>query len=309
MQDDIADMRILWILSDGKRGHENQSLGLAEALGRIQPWSPHVIDLPYGGSCLQRFSRLREAIAQLPRPDIIIAAGHSTHWLLLYAGWATRARTVLLMKPSLRRRWFDFCFIPRHDLKSGARTEVEGCVLTTGAINRMRYDPAVKNGSAILLIGGPSRAYNWDADRLLEQVAAVVRAEPQRRWSITNSPRTPDDFLAKVKATLPEVEVFPVEATASDWLTGALGSAEVAWVSEDSVSMVYEALTAGARVGVLAMPAKGVESKHSRGLAELSANHQIVTFGDWQKDPTLLQAARRPLAEADRCARYLAERL
>jgi mitochondrial fission protein ELM1 len=308
MQGEIADMRILWILSDGKRGHENQSLGLAEALGRMQPWSVHMIDLPHDGSCLQRFSRLREAIALLPRPEIIIAAGHSTHWLLLYAGWVTGGRTVVMMKPSLPRRWFDFCFIPKHDLKPAARKGLKGCVPTTGAINRMRYDPALKNDSAILLVGGPSRAYGWDSDGLLEQVVAVVRAEPRRSWRITNSPRTPAGFLPAVKAALPEVEVFPVESTPPDWLMHALGAAELAWVSEDSVSMIYEALTAGARVGVFTMPAKGTESKHSRGLAELSDSHQVVTYGEWQKNPSLLQVAT-PLAEADRCARYLTGKL
>jgi mitochondrial fission protein ELM1 len=308
MQGEIALMRILWILSDGKRGHENQSLGLAEALGRLQPWSPHLVELPHGESLLKHFSRLRDAIALLPRPEIVIAAGHSTHLLLLYTGWATGARTVLLMKPSLPCRWFDFCFIPKHDLKPHTRLEKARGILTVGAINRMRYDPTVKDGSVILLVGGPSRAYDWDADELLEQVVAVVRAEPERRWRITNSPRTPAGFLPAVKAALPEVEVFPVESTSPDWLTHALGAAEFAWVSEDSVSMIYEALTAGAKVGVLAMPSRGSGSKHSRGLAELSNSNQIVTYSEWRKNPRLLQVAT-PLAEADRCARYLIGKL
>ena len=33
----------LWLLLDGKPGHENQSLGLAEAIGRLTPSTVHQI--------------------------------------------------------------------------------------------------------------------------------------------------------------------------------------------------------------------------------------------------------------------------
>jgi mitochondrial fission protein ELM1 len=301
-------MRILWILADGKRGHENQSLGLAEALARIAPWSSHLIDLPCGESWWLRLARLRESIALLPQPEIIIAAGHSTHALLLSAGWLTSAKTVLLMKPSLPLSWFDYCFIPKHDVKPDSKLKHKGCMITTGAINRMCYDSTLKDGSAILLVGGPSRVHGWDSSQLLEQIIAVVRADSERRWYLTNSPRTPPAFLATVKEALPEVQVFPVGSTPANWLTQALSVAEVAWVTEDSVSMVYESLTAGAKVGIFAMPTRKKASKHSRGLTELAEKKQVVTFIEWQKTTKLLHSPQ-PIAEADRCARYLLDQL
>jgi uncharacterized protein len=297
----MAIMRILWILSDGKRGHENQSLGLAEAFARIQPCAPHLIELPHEESLLKRFARLREAIAQNPTPQWIFAAGHSTHLLLLYAGWMTGARTVVLMQPSLPMRAFDYCLIPRHDLKNPAKALPPNAIVTHGAVNRMRFESKRKDGSGVLLLGGPSRAYGWNPQELLNQVVSVVRIEPGRRWLITNSPRTPEGFMEQVQAALPQAEVCPVESTPADWLPQVLAAATVAWVSEDSVSMIYEALTAGARVGIFAMPAKGAESKHSRGVTELKQAGYVRTWDDWQADPTA-ESSHPQLAEADRCA-------
>ncbi|MFH4347311.1 ELM1/GtrOC1 family putative glycosyltransferase, partial [Acinetobacter baumannii] len=37
------------------------------------------------------------------------------------------------------------------------------------------------------------------------------------------------------------------------WIFEEMQKAEAVWVTEDSVSMIYEALTAGCRVGVIAM--------------------------------------------------------
>ena len=48
--------------------------------------------------------------------------------------------------------------------------------------------------------------------------------------------------------------VVPVAATGPDWLPAQLARAGQAWATADSVSMVYEALTAGAAVGILDVP-------------------------------------------------------
>ena len=44
-----------------------------------------------------------------------------------------------------------------------------------------------------------------------------------------------------------------MEQTPQGWIFEEMQKAEAVWVTEDSVSMIYEALTAGCRVGVIAM--------------------------------------------------------
>ena len=49
---------------------------------------------------------------------------------------------------------------------------------------------------------------------------------------------------------------IPFDRCPPAWLVETLARAEQAWVSADSVAMLYEALSAGARLGVIDVPVK-----------------------------------------------------
>lgn len=76
-----AKSLVIWRLTDGKRGHENQSLGLCLALARQLKVDRH--DIPVGGrpgQLAQWLSGRFPAGRQLPSPDLILGAGHRTTW-------------------------------------------------------------------------------------------------------------------------------------------------------------------------------------------------------------------------------------
>ena len=100
--------------------------------------------------------------------------------------------------------------------------------------------------------------------------------------------------------------MVPVAATGPDWLPAQLARAGQVWVSADSVSMVYEALTAGAAVGVLDVPRKR-SSRISRGLDKLAGEGWITPFADWQRH-SRLNRPTHTFNEAERCARWIAAR-
>ncbi|MCX7915831.1 MAG: mitochondrial fission ELM1 family protein, partial [Verrucomicrobiae bacterium] len=91
-----------------------------------------------------------------------------------------------------------------------------------------------------------------------------------------------------------------------DWVPRELSVAEHVWVTEDSVSMVYEALTAGASVGILRVPRRH-SSRVVRGLDRLRAQGWVTGFADWEAGQSL-RPPPQPLAEADRCAHVIYER-
>ncbi|MDP1926487.1 MAG: ELM1/GtrOC1 family putative glycosyltransferase, partial [Thiobacillus sp.] len=123
----------VWVISDGKPGHVNQSLGLAEALARATPARiHHLTALPVWRAWLILLFKISPD-QTLPAPDLIIGAGHATHLTLLVARRARGGRAVVLMKPSLPRRWFDLCILPQHDgVAADAHT-----LVTEGALNRI----------------------------------------------------------------------------------------------------------------------------------------------------------------------------
>lgn len=281
----------IWIVSDGKPGHLNQSRGLAEALACKR--QVIISEQPPMG----RLQALRLCFsAGLPhmaeRPSLIIGAGHATHLTLLALRRFYRAPAVVLMQPSISTGFFDLCLIPEHD-QPAKRPNI---LVTRGALNRMRPGTKVA-GSGVILVGGPSRHFAWDESRVLTQVETLLQQSPLN-WTVGSSRRTPAS-TEQALATLVGERFVPATATATDWLPRQLASAEVCWVTQDSASMVYEALTAGCRVGVLQLDEQA-DNRISRGVEALREQGLVGAAPDWQL--TAIAASPDGFNEAERCA-------
>ena len=96
-------------------------------------------------------------------------------------------------------------------------------------------------------------------------------------------------------------------ACGADWLPQQLGRCEQAWVTVDSVSMVYETLTAGASVGLLELPVRQPRGKLARSLDRLCLDADVTRFSAWTENP-ILHPPRHTFAEADRCADEIVRR-
>lgn len=295
---------VVWRFSDGKTGHDNQSRGLIDALARLRPVEVFVLDpLPARTVLLRLISGHLGWRRELPAPDLVLGAGHRTHLSLLAARRSRGGRVVVLMRPSLPLSLFDLCLIPDHDAPP-ARPNV---LPTRGALNRIQPSSTLDPSRGLLLIGGPSPHFGWEDAGLHQQIAAVLATDPAMCWTLTTSRRTPPGFLD----CLPELRggrltAVPVSDTGPDWLPAQLARAGRVWVTADSVSMVYEALTAGAAVGVLELPPKRSSRRVSRGLERLAAEGWVTPFTDWRRNQ-VLRRPDRSFNEAERCARWIVE--
>lgn len=291
---------VIWRFIDGKPGHENQTRGLVQALAHH--CNPQVIDF-------KPVSALRAILAwwiayypnpeRHPRPDLILGAGHATHLSMLAARRATGGRAIVLMKPSLPMRWFDLCIIPEHD---GVRPG-KNVLLSEGALNRIEPGKNKDPHKGLILLGGPSAHYGWDEKRILQQIIEVIRQDP-RAWTLTTSRRTPDTLLNRLHQALPpNVNVVPCEETNADWLPRQLSDASVVWITEDSVSMVYEALSSGAACGLFPLPRKG-DNRITRGIDRLLQRGLITAYDQWQATGLYMQPGQ-PFNEAARIAAWM----
>ena len=289
---------IVWVVSDGKPGHVNQSVGLAEALKRVTPTETHVIpSLPGWRAWLSLFIKAMPC-KTLPKPDLIVGAGHATHVTLLAARHACGGHAVVLMKPSLPRSWFDLCIVPQHDgIAADAHT-----LVTEGALNRIRPSASRNAQKGLLLIGGVSRHFDWDSDAVQVQIKGILARAPETHWTLTTSRRTPADFLSGLPQ-YPNLYIVPHTETSSDWLPSQLGQSGTVWITPDSASMVFEALTAGADVGVFDLPVNP-KSRVGWTIAHLADAERITRFVRWAAHGKL-HPNLHPLAEADRCADWI----
>ena len=291
----------IYIVSDGKPGHLAQSDGLAEAIGRLIEINIEQVEL--------KWIHVTKRAKPYPKGNgLILAAGRNACVLARDMKKQFGLPAIALMNPGwLNRKRFDLCVIPRHD----GIAESDKIIVTEGALNGLVASTNALVSEGLMLIGGPSKHHAWDSDAIGKQLTTILERDPQMRWTVTGSRRTPDSTdrllhdLAKQFGD--RFAYTPASQTPRGWVAEQLARCGVCWVSEDSVSMVYEALTAGARVGLLRVPRKGKPGRVVRGVQSLVDRGWVTSFDQWQ-DGQLLSNDREPLAEADRVAKLVLER-
>lgn len=276
----------LWIVTDGKPGHINQSIGLVEALHRQVPsltWQEL--------SVMSVWQAIRFAWRHHKQgPKLIISTGHHTHLTLLILSKIMHVPSIVLMKPSLPLCWFDLCIIPEHDMPP-ARPNI---INSMGPLNRIQ-SVTKEAGSGLILIGGPSKHFDWQPELLHAQLKKLIRQD-SRNWTIATSRRTPEVTISLLQ-TLADVTLVLASETDADWLPRQLAKTEICWVSQDSMSMIYEALTAGCNVKLLDVASRG-KNRLSRGIQKLQLSGYLSS--------DINQPLK--LAESDRCAEIIKQR-
>ncbi|MGV2454479.1 mitochondrial fission ELM1 family protein [Acinetobacter seifertii] len=246
-------MHIVYV-SDGKAGHRSQALGLFQAMQRQQANATFeevsIHDLPIFSLINAFFSSKKSLFKHVP--DFIFGVGSHTHFRVWLLGKIfKKAKTVILMKPNLPIAWFDYAVIPEHDgIPANSRV-----IVTRGALNPIRNKNRHQKARILIALGGSSKRHQWNQEKVLSSVQQIVEHNPNSEIILTTSRRTPAKFIdiLRQQSFAQYLQICPVEQTPQGWIFEEMQKAEAVWVTEDSVSMIYEALTAGCRVGVIAM--------------------------------------------------------
>lgn len=245
-------MHIVYV-SDGKAGHRSQAVGLYKAMQRQSN-----IEVTFQEISIQElpiFSLLKALWARRfglfeKKPDYIFGVGSHTQARVLLLGRVyPKAKTVIMMKPNFPVNWFDYAIIPQHD---GVKESMH-VITTQGALNPIVNENRHQPNRILIALGGNSKRHQWNDEKVLSSIQRLVENNVHATFILTTSRRTPDTFLE----TLPQqnfyskLQIFPVEHTPQGWVFEEMQKAEAVWVTEDSVSMIFEALTAGCKVGVI----------------------------------------------------------
>lgn len=298
-------------LSDGKAGHQAQVMGLVSALSALEQVS--LTTLTVSGAWPARWQTAHTPLAH--PPDIIIGAGHRTHlpvWLM--GRRYPKAKTVIVMKPSLPLSWFDFVIMPQHDWRTGSVPS--NVLLTQGVMNRFVDAHCHKSDHVLVLIGGTNQRFGFDSQRVVQQVTQLCQqyqALGVAHIVITDSRRTPSRFRELLKNSLSKkinphdvattaIRYFPVEDTQGEWLNRQYQTAKHVWVTSDSVNMIYEALSAGCQVGLIDLPTQKID-RVTKMVEQLRQAGTVTTLSDFCQGQSL--PAGVPLNEAKRAAQWL----
>lgn len=295
----------IWLLSDGKPGHEAQLQGLGQALARRQPVALTWINVAARRASWADLLRGRyPGLTTCDAPQLAVGAGHGTHRQLLALARASGCKTCVLMRPSLPLRWFDAAIIPHHDLPPH-RPQV---LVTEGVLNPIKPALGTDSSRGLILLGGPSRHFHFPIDHVCARIALLCAHFPTMQWTASTSRRTPDGMVAALKRSAVEnLQVTEHTDTPSGWVAQMLSCCSQAWITEDSVSMVYEALSAGLATGLIPLPAVHA-GRLQRGIENLYRNNMLNSL-DQVLAGQSPQRPSQPLQEAGRAADWLLQRL
>lgn len=247
-------MHIVYV-SDGKAGHRSQAVGLFKALQRQVTedvsFEEVAIDQLPVFSLLAVWGK-QQFVGFSQAPDYIIGVGSHTQLRVLLLGKVfPKAKNVILMKPNFPFSWFNHVIIPAHD----GVAETGNVILSQGALNPIVNEQRHVQNRILIALGGSSKRHQWNAEKVLNAIQNIVTHNAQAEIILTTSRRTPAEFLAELERQdyASKLHIFPVEQTPQGWIFEEMQKAEAVWVTEDSVSMIYEALTAGCKVSVISM--------------------------------------------------------
>jgi mitochondrial fission protein ELM1 len=302
--DEVAPegVKVVVIVSDGIRGHVNQSRGVASWLSKRTGAEVLELEIPELKGARRR--QARKAAANLADGDrktalewialaggeaaartlgqwmlergvregcssslVLISAGSMAAYYNLALGYIWRCICVTIMTPSVTGADpFDFAIIPEHDYPY----EAPNVMTTVGAPNLIVREELGHVGESLLreyppkrdrrwgiLVGGDDRNYRVTAS-WMHKIVGKIFHEAERSdvdLYISTSRRTSPDAENALRRMVSSCEnVRFMLIASSDPLNpvpAMLGACDEIFVTDDSVSMVSEAVTAGHRAVLL----------------------------------------------------------
>jgi len=306
-----------FVLSDGRRGIENQALGLAEAASRIRSLDiiTHIIE---NGTAFKAASpTMQFALKSKPTdyglkgapPHIAIGCGRQAIAPLLALKKANPDTFIVYVQdPRMDTDRFDIVIAPEHDALTGPNvetmigspnrvTEAEIIGQMLSFADRLAELPMPR---AAILIGGTSKTHKLGkAEHASHMKTARHLITQGYSLLITTSRRTPDWVIQDYKLLESDHDnIWSFHGEGPNPYFAFLGGAEIIFVTEDSTNMLTEAASTGKPV--LTLPMLGKAGKFQHLYDSLKIRCHIRPF-----DGNLETDAYTPLEETQRMANQL----
>ena len=271
-----ADRLICWTVTDGRRGIENQALGLAEAVAAKLAGDGITLEI--------RRAVIRSggmvSLPDLGPPDLWIGCGRAAISLArAHRGIFPNCFFTYIQDPRGRYADFDLIIAPAHDRlvrpnaidMIGSPNRISAEKLAEGARQFAARPGAPDNPRAAILIGGDSKRFRLTpriSDYLIDRMEGLLAQDAG--LMVTTSRRTPDALASKITAQFAGRErVWLYDGQGENPYFAFLAAADWIFVTEESTNMLVEACATG--TPVYALPMDGEAGKFTRLHAALEA--------------------------------------
>jgi mitochondrial fission protein ELM1 len=298
----------IWVVSDGTKGMEVQSLGLAERMGftptviRLKP--PSLIrHIPkWGKTGLYPLPDPLAKAAAGGWPDLIITTGRRMAGLSIFLKTKSnnRSKTIHIQDPKLASTFFDHVIVPSHDRLRG-----DNVILTLGSLSTITPEKISESAKNLprkifslpkpriaVMVGGSNRRYpvgEAEFTRLGQYLSALAHAT-DGGLAIIPSRRSHDKAAPIIAAQIgtgmtkkPEFWIW--DGTGNNPYPGILDVVDAIVVTADSVNMTCEACGCG-------KPVYRYDFKEEKG--RIGRFHQIMESAGYSKPLEPIDASSFP---------------
>lgn len=258
-------------------------IGADESMLRGLTGFNSLINIPTATNLWKRAMRFIQAddiqFLQNNKPDVVISAGSVPATFNVIFKKHFKCANVVAMRPSmLPLSAFDLVILPMHDIKGGEGDNVISIYTSPNTclpenIEQEGHDFAYHNGINrnydlwALFIGGPSKVRDFPSDKVMPIVESILESarDSNSRLLISTSRRTETecenllkDLQKKYESATAFLQIYSENPIST--MRPILALSNRVFITEDSVSMVSEALWANRRVAVIELPAKTGDS-------------------------------------------------
>jgi len=264
----LKKLKHIWVFSDSIKGHEVQSLALANALSSQvslfycairQPW------LSFAPRLLPRFGRNIIWKNEKPDiqkvPDLIITCGRRMAAVGKFHKRQLHVKHIQVLCPGDKASNYDILVCPEHDKISGNNViTTQGSLHTINADKLAEYNGDSYANSVVLLLGNPGEIFFSQLNKLKNKIDKTF---PKYNVIVCASRRTPKRFFPLIRQAFSTAQMV--------WLSSddgknpymlLLAQASVFIVTSDSINMVSEACATDKPVITIAQSA--ISPKHQR---------------------------------------------
>jgi mitochondrial fission protein ELM1 len=274
------------IVSDGRAGHENQSVALAKYLNieydvvQVMPrfgWSKAFALLSdRTGMYIPGIFR----VEKLPQADYdyVVGCGSTTYYTVKRLAKALQAKSVAMMLPKGYRYDFDIILAQLHDdppKRENIKTlPVNVAYVEPKGLFRKKGDkPAIG-----IVIGGENSTFRMSRGRMEAYLDEIVsRFGATHTLVVSTSPRTSAEVEALVASYDFDYSVIYAKEPVNP-IPDFLAQCEMVFVTADSTSMLSEAVSFGSSAVVVLPLESEKEGKHQRFVEMLEKEEYVHIY-------------------------------
>ena len=212
--------------------------------------------------------------------DLFVGAGSTTYYALKFYARRYARPSIALMYPKGYRKDFSVIIAGAHDRpKSRANLKISPVSLSFSRPQGL-YQPQCK--SIGFIIGGPNSCFEM-GDEILKQIEGVRAQFADCEFALTTSPRTPqatENALEKLSWDYSVIYSREPVNPIGDFLA----QCEWVFISEDSVSMISDAVSNGsANVAILSLKRKDAHNKFDDFISALVSTGHARRYSEGVK--------------------------